>query len=100
MWGATGATGAQGPKGDISIHTPHVGSDIDDGNDPVCINISIHTPHVGSDIDHAVTFGTEADFNPHSPCGERPRCVVCLESRNISIHTPHAGSDLILICFL
>ena len=49
MWGATGATGAQGPKGDISIHTPHVGSDIDDGNDPVCINISIHTPHVGSD---------------------------------------------------
>ena len=35
-----------------------------------------------------------ADFNPHSPCGERP--VSRLNSSAggiISIHTPHAGSD-------
>ena len=34
-------------------------------------------------------------FNPHSPCGERPR----IKSKTgfnvtISIHTPHAGSDI------
>ena len=34
------------------------------------------------------------DFNPHSPCGERPaRPPPRRPGRVISIHTPHAGSD-------
>ena len=35
-----------------------------------------------------------ADFNPHSPCGERRSDSAHLpRSAAISIHTPHAGSD-------
>ena len=34
-------------------------------------------------------------FNPHSPCGERLYIQLYpLQSQPISIHTPHAGSDL------
>jgi len=34
------------------------------------------------------------DFNPLSPCGERPDYIVQLEDRiQISIHSPHAGRD-------
>ena len=34
------------------------------------------------------------DFNPHSPCGERPRWERGeIKPTPISIHTPHAGSD-------
>ena len=35
-----------------------------------------------------------ADFNPRSPCGERPgRARMTADRRVISIHAPHAGSD-------
>ena len=57
---------------DISIHTPHEGSDlknllIDNG-----LNIiSIHTPHEGSDCNALLE-----------------NMILC-----ISIHTPHEGSD-------
>ena len=79
--------------------------------------ISIHTPHAGSD-DICPRLGLEriADFNPHSPCGERPilpyidawagqfqstlpmrgattATAQDLGAMPISIHTPHAGSD-------
>ena len=81
------------------------------------IQISIHTPHAGSDLVCTIPIASAAlfqstlpmrgatmgsrlgvermtDFNPHSPCGER--LVVCNLDRYrlaISIHTPHAGSD-------
>ena len=79
--------------------------------------ISIHAPHAGSDR-NGVGFTVDGgDFNPRSPCGERP----LLERRGavlqlfqstlpmrgatfvvsdlffyvlISIHAPHAGSDV------
>ena len=80
-------------------------------------DISIHTPHAGSDNFNIACFMQLADFNPHSPCGERhvlpsvnarrtyfnphspcgerqslhPRAPHCIA---ISIHTPHAGSDI------
>ena len=57
----------------ISIHTPHAGSD-------PCFflpvpqwHISIHTPHAGSDLHFLSAPQHPAYFNPHSPCGERPR---------------------------
>ena len=58
----------------ISIHTPHAGSD-----DAILLMyippdyISIHTPHAGSDamLEQAILMGW--NFNPHSPCGERPK---------------------------
>ena len=62
----------------------------------------------------------ERYFNPHSPCGERPRSIWCTVSSSsfqstlpmrgatgngcrffiglsISIHTPHAGSDSVAL---
>ena len=60
---------------DISIHTPHAGSDlIAPVRVSVFILISIHTPHAGSD-----------------------RGELCKVHRghHISIHTPHAGSDVV-----
>ena len=34
------------------------------------------------------------NFNPHSPCGERPGIAIGVDGLPaISIHTPHAGSD-------
>ncbi len=79
--------------------------------------ISIHTPHAGSDADDADPEKAAENFNPHSPCGERPSAGVAVRRRKrkfqstlpmrgatshsashfltvfISIHTPHAGSD-------
>ena len=56
--------------------------------------ISIHTPLAGSDVSAAVPTAAVANFNPHSPCGER-RCSVppSVGTDLISIHTPLAGSD-------
>ena len=34
-------------------------------------NISIHTPHAGSDIAYQEIWDQLKNFNPHSPCGER-----------------------------
>ena len=101
---------------DISIHTPLAGSDVDmlDINDIHVI--SIHTPLAGSDRKTLKTSANSWNFNPHSPCGERPATVTLffpdtlfqstLPLRGatrashirflhlpISIHTPLAGSD-------
>ena len=100
----------------ISIHTPLAGSDVDmlDINDIHVI--SIHTPLAGSDRKTLKTSANSWNFNPHSPCGERPATVTLffpdtlfqstLPLRGatrashirflhlpISIHTPLAGSD-------
>ena len=58
----------------ISIHTPHAGSDSRVGSCAIIGHvISIHTPHAGSDSQRVRSRLQPADFNPHSPCGER-RC--------------------------
>ena len=36
-------------------------------------NISIHTPLAGSDLSAIWMHTTCCNFNPHSPCGERPQ---------------------------
>ena len=80
----------------ISIHAPHAGSDDLLISSPTDTTISIHAPHAGSDKGAEIApFGTP-DFNPRSPCGERPLFTArdC-GARLISIHAPHAGSDLL-----
>ena len=60
-------------------------------------NISIHAPHAGSDHTARVSVLVSKDFNPRSPCGERPEYFKTAQERlMISIHAPHAGSDLAL----
>ena len=78
----------------ISIHTPHAGSDYARTPSRHTSTISIHTPHAGSDTGNRENRIHEPNFNPHSPCGERP-APLCFsfDTNGISIHTPHAGSD-------
>ena len=57
--------------------------------------ISIHTPLAGSDGYGSSQSSPERNFNPHSPCGERPGQTIGRSGRpGISIHTPLAGSDV------
>ena len=73
VWGATPSAGHYTTRPSISIHAPRVGSDW-----PVC----------GST---ARMF----NFNPRSPCGERPgQGWATRADINISIHAPRVGSDL------
>ncbi len=57
----------------ISIHAPRAGSD---EGDPTQMaqkyQISIHAPRAGSDLRRQTVFCVRTDFNPRSPCGERP----------------------------
>ena len=78
--------------------------------------ISIHAPRAGSDPCLPVNMTVPVDFNPRSPCGERPRTLMPLQDNSgfqstlpvrgatnirlpilsvlrISIHGPRAGSD-------
>ena len=57
--------------------------------------ISIHTPLAGSDSTRSGCRQSKtSNFNPHSPCGERPNAFRHIRNhRLISIHTPLAGSD-------
>ena len=102
--------------GHISIHTPLAGSDIIHAGAVKLTLISIHTPLAGSDISFKGSSQSACYFNPHSPCGERPKRsnglspVLTFQSTlplrgatsghwrwsvygEISIHTPLAGSD-------
>ena len=139
VWGATSVNLICETRFYISIHAPRVGSDPVDILDDLFLIISIHAPRVGSDIVvfstrnilvdisiHAPRVGSDPtfvasdadflDFNPRSPCGERPaRSFPCLvasafqstlpvwgattrhhmsrEQHQISIHAPRVGSD-------
>ena len=141
MWGATGRYVGADPAGSISIHAPRVGSDacpcwpppflrLFQSTLPVwgatcsrvstrqTILISIHAPRVGSDPALKRELAPYEDFNPRSPCGERPFTLRCsrvsqsfqstlpvwgatvdqLTTRlffAISIHAPRVGSDAI-----
>ena len=102
----------------ISIHAPRVGSDtgIVHRNAALTV-ISIHAPRVGSDACilalrsgvilfqstlpvWGATGGMSSsqrcplNFNPRSPCGERPGQIeASFTSISISIHAPRVGSD-------
>ena len=97
VWGATqdhpGKVGLDG----ISIHAPRVGSD---GQFAEAVNrkpISIHAPRVGSDWCPYSTGHYQSNFNPRSPCGERPtRRRSFPAGLPISIHAPRVGSDVVL----
>ena len=82
----------------ISIHTPHAGSDIWLGCTITQIQISIHTPHAGSDWCKGAGTGGKDNFNPHSPCGERPRNVFPF-FRAISNFNPHSPCGERLVYF-
>ena len=41
--------------------------------------ISIHAPHAGSDALPRMSASVLPDFNPRSPCGERPMSMTALE---------------------
>ena len=58
----------------ISIHAPRVGSDNKQGLGMGHVfDISIHAPRVGSDALMVFVPCRQIDFNPRSPCGERPK---------------------------
>ena len=96
MRGATAGCGQCHQCANISIHTPHAGSDRILDFQEICKTISIHTPHAGSDretlevVKSVASFQSTLpmrgatlalimlsplafNFNPHSPCGERLR---------------------------
>ena len=51
--------------------------------------ISIHTPRRGSDVPERVRSTVQADFNPHSPQGERPKkYFIYLLQINFNPHSP------------
>ena len=56
--------------GQISTRTPHTGSDDGAAAIPVPDPISTRTPHAGSDNPETASNTMNANFNPHSPCGE------------------------------
>ena len=80
----------------ISIHTPHAGSDCFCSNGTATSNwISIHTPHAGSDFG-IIRFGQFfPNFNPHSPCGERPSsCFLWASSSKFQSTLPMRGATV------
>ena len=61
----------------------------------VIIVISTHAPPAGSDRISQTSPCASTDFNPRSPCGERPVGRPHPESdKLISTHAPPAGSDV------
>ena len=58
---------------EISIHAPLAGSDLmHAGYKELISYISIHAPLAGSDRGHSASEFIQLNFNPRSPCGERP----------------------------
>ena len=63
---------------------------------PMATSISIHAPRVGSDSLASISSRSVLNFNPRSPCGERPSPRAFLvRAPTISIHAPRVGSDLV-----
>ena len=77
----------------ISIHTPREGSDAVTGKCSHALFISIHTPREGSDKPPAHAKVAYADFNPHSPRGERPGCKgVSFDKKKFQSTLPARGA--------
>ena len=102
----------------ISIHVPLAGSDSFGKRISACRMISIHVPLAGSDKPLDPPAPPTRNFNPRSPCGERPDShtvtasgsifqstfplrgatfpvAVWRYAADISIHVPLAGSDIV-----
>ena len=100
----------------ISIHAPLAGSDTTGDSKPpetrgfqstlplrgatsghqqslLLFAISIHAPLAGSDCNPHRLSWWRLNFNPRSPCGERPVVFEEVQELSISIHAPLAGSD-------
>ena len=84
----------------ISIHTPLAGSDFRSLPKKLTPeNFNPHSP-CGERPGSMMSPGFRSDFNPHSPCGERPTTIPSnTPSPTISIHTPLAGSDVVKYCY-
>ena len=59
----------------ISIHAPLAGSDATGEVSSRQMKISIPAPLAGSDVVTLVNRSSHRDFNPRSPCGERPLSI-------------------------
>ena len=81
--------------GCISIHAPRAGSDLlIPKDDKATVKFQSTLPVRGATIKIAVSQKKRRNFNPRSPCGERPDLLVREERGSlISIHAPRAGSD-------
>ena len=78
----------------ISIHTPLAGSDVTDSLEPSPVQFQSTLPLRGATFYSIQRTALYENFNPHSPCGERPAIIVERHhGGRISIHTPLAGSD-------
>ena len=73
VWGATSIEWEKTYERNISIHAPRVGSDgLACGNGYNSPGFQSTLPVWGATLKSAFNGANSADFNPRSPCGERP----------------------------
>ena len=79
----------------ISIHAPRAGSDVGPEDASVPLDLFQSTlPVRGATMRSTGSPSPASNFNPRSPCGERPRQQKApSRTGGISIHAPRAGSD-------
>ena len=79
----------------ISIHAPLAGSDQEHSSIAYgAVRFQSTLPLRGATPAAAGNTSTVINFNPRSPCGERPKPALEVGfAENISIHAPLAGSD-------
>ena len=83
VWGATRADALLAQHLAISIHAPRVGSDFGALEHEQRREISIHAPRVGSDHAGAAPPPWHRNFNPRSPCGERPVAAIWIRRSGV-----------------
>ena len=65
---------------------------------PMVLQISIHTPHAGSDVYQACVLFCHWYFNPHSPCGERRATAWCKGAgTDFNPHSPCGERQILII---
>ena len=72
VWGATNAPNKANPRLRFQSTLPVWGATKELQEAEISTVISIHAPRVGSDIQEDGSELEVLDFNPRSPCGERP----------------------------
>ena len=94
LWGATLQHYSGFKVRDISTHAPPVGSDSTRCRGPCRRgNFNPRSP-CGERPTRPTTATTPSHFNPRSPCGERPTSTeVISRLKAISTHAPPVGSD-------
>ena len=82
-------------KNFISIHAPRAGSDWQGGGESRNHDdFNPRSPCGERPVTTVKPKNTYADFNPRSPCGERLGATILIPvGTEISIHAPRAGSD-------